>query len=73
MEIVDEDPTRGRIPPGGQFCEKIDGIVVLVALLPYVVRLVGRIRSLLTRVDRHENTTILHGMVRLGVELARSF
>ena len=42
-------------------------IVVLVALLPYVVRLVGRIRSLLTRVDRLENVTILHGMVRLGV------
>ena len=30
MEIVDEDPTRGRIPPDGQFCEKIGGIVVLL-------------------------------------------
>ena len=29
MEIIDEDPTRGWIPPGGQFCEKIGGIVVL--------------------------------------------
>ena len=29
VEIVDEDPARGRIPPGGQFCEKISGIVVL--------------------------------------------
>ena len=29
MEIIDEDPARGRIPPGGQFCEKIGGIVVL--------------------------------------------
>ena len=38
-------------------------IVVLVALLPYVVRLVGRIRSLLTRVDRLEDAAILHGMV----------
>ena len=42
-------------------------IVVLVALFPYIVRLVGRIRSLLTCVDRLENVTILHGMVRLGV------
>ena len=48
-------------------------IVVLIALFPCVVRLVGRIRSLLTRVDRLKNVTILHGMVRLGVELARSF
>ena len=38
-------------------------IVVLVALFPYVVRLVGRIRSLLTRVDRLENAAVLHGMV----------
>ena len=29
MEIVDEDPAWRWIPPGGQFCEKIDGIVVL--------------------------------------------
>ena len=29
MEIVDEDPARRRIPSGGQFCEKIGGIVVL--------------------------------------------
>ena len=48
-------------------------VVVLVALFPCVVRLVGRIQSLLTRVDRLENAAILHGMVRLGVELARSF
>ena len=38
-------------------------IVVLVTLHPYVVRLVGCIQSLLTRVDRFENTVILHGMV----------
>ena len=38
-------------------------IVVLVALFPYVVRLVGRIRSLLMRVDRLENATVLHGVV----------
>ena len=38
-------------------------VVVLVALFPYVVRLVGCIRSLLTRVDRFENMAILHGMV----------
>ena len=38
-------------------------VVVLIALFPYVVRLVGRIRSLLTRVDRLENASILHGMV----------
>ena len=38
-------------------------VVILVALFPYVVRLVGCIRSLLTRVDRLENATILHGMV----------
>ena len=29
MEVVDEDPARRRILPGGQFCEKIGGIVVL--------------------------------------------
>ena len=29
MEIVDEDPAQRRIPPGGQFCEKIGDIVVL--------------------------------------------
>ena len=29
MEIVDEDPAQGQILPGGQFCEKIGGIVVL--------------------------------------------
>ena len=29
MEIVAEDPARRRIPPGGQFCEKIGSIVVL--------------------------------------------
>ena len=29
MEIVDEDPAWGWIPPGGQFCKKIGGITVL--------------------------------------------
>ena len=29
VEIVDDDPARRWIPPGGQFCEKIGGIVVL--------------------------------------------
>ena len=38
-------------------------IIVLVALFPCVVRLVGCIRSLLTHVDRLENAAILHGMV----------
>ena len=38
-------------------------IVVFVTLFPYIVRLVGCIRSLLTRVDRLENAAILHGMV----------
>ena len=38
-------------------------VVILIALFPYVVRLVGCIRSLLMRVDRLENTAILHGMV----------
>ena len=28
MDVVDEDPAWGRIPPGGQFCEEIGGIVV---------------------------------------------
>ena len=30
MEIIDEDPARRRIPPSGQFCKKIGGIVVLL-------------------------------------------
>ena len=30
MDVVDEDPTWGWIPPDGQFCEKIDGIIVLL-------------------------------------------
>ena len=30
MEVIDEDPAWRRIPPGGQFCEKIGGIVVLL-------------------------------------------
>ena len=38
-------------------------IVVFVALFPCIVRLVGRIRSLLTRVDRLENAAILHSLV----------
>ena len=38
-------------------------VVVLVALFLCVVRLVERIRSLLTRVDRLEDVAILHGMV----------
>ena len=29
MEIIDEDPTQGWIPPSGQFCERIGSIVVL--------------------------------------------
>ena len=29
MEVVDEDPSRRRILPGGQFCEKIGDIIVL--------------------------------------------
>ena len=28
MDVVDEDPARGWIPPGGQFCKEISGIVV---------------------------------------------
>jgi hypothetical protein len=38
-------------------------VVVLVALFPCVVRLVGCIRSLLTRADRLEDAAILHSMV----------
>ena len=38
-------------------------IVVLITPHPYVIRLVGFIRSLLARVDGFENTAILHGMV----------
>ena len=29
MEIIDKDLARRWIPPGGQFCKKIGGIVVL--------------------------------------------
>ena len=29
MDVVDEDSAWGWIPPGGQFCKKIGGIVVL--------------------------------------------
>ena len=29
MEVIDEDPARRQISSGGQFCEKIDGIIVL--------------------------------------------
>ena len=29
MDVIDEDSAWGRIPPGGQFCEEIGGIVVL--------------------------------------------
>ena len=29
MDIIDEDPAWGWIPPGGQFYKKIGGIVVL--------------------------------------------
>ena len=28
MDVVDEDPARGWIPSGGQFCKEIDSIVV---------------------------------------------
>ena len=28
--VIDEDPAWRWIPPGGQFCEKISGIVVLL-------------------------------------------
>ena len=47
-------------------------LVVLVALFPHVIRLVGHIRSLLTRVDSLEDAAILHGVVRLRMELAGS-
>ena len=30
MDVIDEDPSWGWILPGGQFCEKIGGIVVLL-------------------------------------------
>ena len=30
MVIIDEDPAWRRIPPDGQFCEKIGGIVILL-------------------------------------------
>ena len=29
VEVIDEDPAWRWIPPGGQFCEKISGIIVL--------------------------------------------
>ena len=29
MDVVDEDPARGWIPPGSQFCKKIGGIIIL--------------------------------------------
>ena len=38
-------------------------IVVLIALFPCIVRLVGCVRSLLTRIDRLENAAIFHGIV----------
>ena len=38
-------------------------VIVLVTLFPCIIRLVGRVRSLLTRVDRLENATVLHGVV----------
>ena len=30
MDVVDEDPAWRRIPPHGQFCKKIGGVVVLL-------------------------------------------
>ena len=30
MEVVDEDPAWGWVSPGGQFSEKIGGIIVLL-------------------------------------------
>ena len=30
MEIIDEDPAQRWIPPGGQFCEKINSMIVLL-------------------------------------------
>ena len=38
-------------------------VVILVVLFPCIVRLVGCVWSLLTRVDRLENAAILHSMV----------
>ena len=29
MDVVDEDPAWRRIPPSGQFCKKVGGIIVL--------------------------------------------
>ena len=29
MDVVNEDPAWGWIPPGGQFCKKIGDIIVL--------------------------------------------
>ena len=29
VDVIDEDPAWGWILPGGQFCEKIDDIIVL--------------------------------------------
>ena len=28
MDVIDEDPARGWIPSGGQFCKEIGGVVV---------------------------------------------
>ena len=30
MDVIDEDPAWGWIPPGSQFCKKISGIIVLI-------------------------------------------
>ena len=30
MDVIDEDPAWRRIPPGGQFYEKLGGIVVFL-------------------------------------------
>ena len=29
MDVIDEDPAWGWIPPSGQFCKKIGGVIVL--------------------------------------------
>ena len=29
VEVIDEDPAWGQASPGGQFCKKISGIIVL--------------------------------------------
>ena len=67
MEIVDEDPARRRIPPGGQFCEKIGGIVVLsgdvmqLDSLEFVLEL-----AYLLAVCRHEGAFaggVLHDLI----------